>query len=121
MLTPVVSIVAVLVGGILALWLVAFTVLRDVPSGQTRLVTWFQGRTRVYRGPAKSKEFPVLSTGMTIPTMPINVALELIDQTLDAVAVEAAVTALVSVGDPDAMVQAAARSFFTKGAADHPE
>jgi flotillin len=121
MLTPVLSIVAVVVGGILALWLVAFTVLHDVPSGQTRLVTWFQGRTRVYRGPAKSKEFPVLSTGMTIPSMPINAALDLVDQTLDVVAVHAAVTALVSVGDPDAMVEAAARSFFTKGAAEQAE
>ena len=119
--TLVLSIVAVVVGGVLALWLVAFTVLRDVPPGQIRLVTWFQGRTRVYRGPAKSKEFPVLSTGMTIPSMPINVAVDLADQTLDTIAVQAAVTALVSVGDPDAMVQAAARSFFTKGAAEQAE
>ena len=121
MLTLVLSIVAVVVGGMLALWLVAFTMLRDVPPGQIRLVTWFQGRTHVYRGPAKSREFPVLSTAMTIPCMPINAALDLVDQTLDTVAVQAAVTALVSVGDPDAMVQAAAGSFFTKGAAEQAE
>src|SRR5690349_21060678 len=121
MLTLVLSIVAVVVGGMLALWLVAFTMLRDVPPGQIRLVTWFQGRTHVYRGPAKSREFPVLSTAMTIPCMPINAALDLVDQTLDTVAVQAAVTALVSVGDPDAMVHAAARSFFTKGAAEQAE
>jgi len=121
MLTMVLSIVAVVAGGILALWLVAFIVLRDVSPGQIRLVTWFHGRTRVYRGPAKSMEFPVLSTGITIPSMPINAALELLDQTLEAIAVQAAVTALVSVGDPDAMVQAAARSFFTKGAAEQAE
>ena len=119
--TLVLSIVAVVVGGILVLWLLAFAVLRDVPPGQIRLVTSFQGRTRVYRGPTKSKEFPGLTTGMTIPSMPINVALDLADQTLDTVAVQAAITALVSVGDPDALVQVAARSFFTKGAAEQAE
>src|SRR5690242_20823399 len=115
MLTLVLSIVAVVVGGMLALWLVALTMLRDVPPGQIRLVTWFQGRTHVYRGPAKSREFPVLSTAMTIPCMPINAALDLVDQTLDTVAVQAAVTALVSVGDPGAMVHAAATVSSTKG------
>jgi flotillin len=121
MLTIGLSIVAVVAGGVVALWLVAFAVLRDVPSGQIRLVTWFQGRTRIYRGPAKSRELPVLSTGMTIPSMPINSALDLVDQTFDAVEVRASVTALVSVGDPDAMVEAAAQSFFTKGAVEQTE
>src|SRR5712692_10509116 len=123
MLTIVLGIGALVGGAALALWLVAFTLLRDVPSGQIRLVTWFHGRTRIYRGPAKSREFPVLTTGSTIPITPINIALELADQTLDAsasggsgpVEVRAAVTAMVSVGDHDTMVRTAATSFFTKG------
>jgi flotillin len=121
MLTIGLSIAAVLVGSVLVLWLLAYAVLREVPSGQIRLVTWFQGRIRVYRGPAKSKEFPLLSSGMTIPSTPRTAALDLVDQTLDAVAVHASVTALVSIGDPDAMVQTAARSFFTKGAVEQAD
>jgi len=117
MLTVVVSVMGVL----LAVWLVAFALLRDVPSGRIRLVTWFHGRTRIYRGPAKSKELPVVSTGTTIPCTPINVALDVSDQTSDAVAVRAAVTALVSVGDSEAMVQSAATTFFTKTAADQAD
>ncbi len=121
MLTIGLGVVAVVGGGLLVLWLVAFAVLRDVPPGQIRLVTWFFGRTRVHRGPAKSKEFPVLSTGMTIPSRPINAALDLADQTFDAVAVRASVTALISVGDPDAMAETAARSFFAKEPAEQAE
>jgi flotillin len=121
MLTIVLGVVASVVGVVLLVWLVAFAVLRDVPSGQIRLVTWFDGRTRIYRGPGKSRELPLLSTGTTIPGSPINATLDLADQTSDAVAVRAAVTALVSVGDPDAMVQAAATSFFTKSATDQAE
>lgn len=111
----------VVVGAALASWLVAIAVLRDVPSGETRLVTWFHGRTRIYRGPAKSREFPMLSTGTTIASVPINVALELTDQTADMVAVRAAATAIVSVGDHDAMVRTATTSFFTKGAAEQAD
>ncbi|HTH66428.1 MAG TPA: hypothetical protein VL563_17225 [Gemmatimonadales bacterium] len=129
MLTIVLGIGALVVGAVLTLWLLAFALLRDVPSGQIRLVTWFHGRTRIYRGPAKSREFPVLSTGATIPITPINVALELADQTLDSsasgglgpVEVRAAVTAIVSVGDHDAMVRTAATTFFTKGAAEQAD
>lgn len=121
MLTIVLGVVAFVVGVVLVVWLVAFAVLRDVPSGQIRLVTWFHGRTRIYRGPGKSKELPLLSTGTTIPGSPINATLDLADQTSDAVAVRAAVTALVSVGDPDAMVQAAATGFFTRSAMDQTE
>ncbi len=121
MLTIALGIGGVLLGAVLASWLVAFALLRDVPSGQIRLVTWFHGRTRIYHGPAKSWEFPVLSTGTMIPSVPINVALDLIDQTVDAVAVHASGTAIVSVGDPDAMVRTSATSFFTKGAAEQAD
>lgn len=115
------TIVLGVAGVVLVVWLVAFAVLRDVPSGQIRLVTWFHGRTRIYRGPAKSIELPVLSTGTTIPGSPINATLDLADQTSDPVAVRVAVTALVSVGDPDPMVQAAATSFFARGATEQAE
>lgn len=121
MLTIVLGAVGLGVGAVFLLWLVAIVVLRDVPSGQIRLVTWFHGRTRITRGPGKSRELPVLATGTMVSSIPINVVLDLSDQTSDAVAVQAAVTALVSVGDPDAMVQAAARSFFTKGAAEQAD
>ncbi len=129
MLTIVLGIGALVVGVGLTLWLVAFALLRDVPSGQIRLVTWFHGHSRLYRGPAKSREFPVFSTGTTIQSVPINVALEIADQTIDAAAsggpgpvgVHASVTAMVSVGDHDAMIRTAATSFFTKGAAEQAD
>lgn len=121
MLTIAVSIVAVVVGGILALWFAAFAFLREVPSGQIRLVQWLRGRARVYRGPAKSKELPVLSTGTTISSIPINVVLDLSDQTLDSATVQASVTAIVSVGDHEDMVRTAATSFFAKGAVEQAE
>ena len=69
MLTIVWSIGALVLVVLLVLWLVAFALLRDVPSGQIRLVTWVQGRTRIYRGPVKSREFPALSTASTIPSV----------------------------------------------------
>ena len=116
MLTIGLSVGAVVVGVVLVSWLTAFALLRDVPPGQIRLVTWFQGGTRVYRGPAKSKEFPLFSNGMTISSVPFNIAIELADQTQDSVAVQGSITALISVGDLDAMVQTAARSIFTKAA-----
>ena len=117
----VLGLVGLVVALVLLSWLVAFALLRDVPSGQIRLVTWFYGRTRITRGPGKSKELPVFTTGTTISSVPVNVALELTDQTSDGVEVRAAVTALVSVGDHDAMFQAAAQNFFTKPAAGQSE
>jgi len=115
------TIAASVAGVVLAVWLVGFALLRDVPPGRIRLVSWFHGRTRIHRGPGKSLELPLISTGTTISSTPINMALDLTDQTSDVVAVRAAVTALVSVGDPDAMVQTAATTFFTKAAADQAD
>ena len=129
MLTIVLGLGALVVGAALTLWLVAFALLRDVPSGQIRLVTWFHGPTRIYRGPAKSREFPVLSTGTSISNTPINVALDLSELTLDGAAagglgpvgVRASITAIVSVGDHDTMVRTAATSFFAKAVTEQAD
>src|SRR5215471_730344 len=55
--------------------------LRDVEAGTIRLVSWLQGTTIIYRGPGKSKEIPLLTTGTTISSKVLNVDLDITDQT----------------------------------------
>src|SRR5258708_34425901 len=57
--------------------------LRNVEAGTIRLVSWLAGGTVIYRGPGKSKEFPLLTTGTTISSKVINVDLDITDQTAD--------------------------------------
>jgi flotillin len=57
--------------------------LRDVDAGTIRLVSWLQGSTVIYRGPGKSKEVPLFTTGTTISSKVINVDLDITDQTAD--------------------------------------
>jgi len=49
--------------------------LRNVEAGTIRLVSWLTGRTYIYRGPGKSKEVPLFTTGTTISSKAINVDL----------------------------------------------
>jgi flotillin len=110
------------VGGVgLLVALFAYLVLHDVPAGAIRLVTWPHGATRIYRGPAKSRELLGLATGVTISRSLIGVELDLTDQTADTdrsghprpVEVRVQATALVSVGDSDELIRIAAERFFT--------
>jgi flotillin len=100
--------------------------LRDVEAGTIRLVSWLQGTTAIYRGPGKSKEIPLLTTGTTISSKVLNVDLDITDQTADIdeqgfpqpIKVRVLASAIVSVGDSDAMIKTAANRFFAKPEAD---
>ena len=100
--------------------------LRDVEAGTIRLVSWLQGTTVIYRGPGKSKEIPLLTTGTTISSKVLNVDLDITDQTADIdeqgfpqpIKVRVLASAIVSVGDSDAMIKTAANRFFAKPEAD---
>src|SRR3954470_9034643 len=123
-------------GGVLIVIVVAFTVivvpaiisrfLRNVEAGEVRLVSWLQGGTLIYRGPGKSKEIPLLTTGTTISSKVINIDLDITDQTADVdetgtprpIKVRVLASAIVSVGDTDALIKTAANRFFSKSDAD---
>src|SRR6266849_2901287 len=100
--------------------------LRDVEAGTIRLVSWVQGSTAIYRGPGKSKEIPLLTTATTISSKVLNVDLDITDQTADVdeqgfprpIKVRVLASAIVSVGDSDAMIKTAANRFFAKPEAD---
>ena len=100
--------------------------LRDVEAGTVRLVSWIAGGTVIYRGPGKSKEIPLLTTGTTISSKVINVDLDITDQTADVdenghpqpIKIRVLASAIVSVGDSDVMVRTAANRFFAKPDSD---
>src|SRR5215470_15344020 len=100
--------------------------LRDVEAGTIRLVSWLQGTTVIYRGPGNSKEIPLLTTTPTISSNVLNVHLDITDQTADLdeeglpqpIKVRVLASAIVSVGDSDAMIKTAANRFFAKPEAD---
>src|SRR5438477_7504539 len=90
------------------------------------MVSWLQGSTIIYRGPGKSKEVPLLTTGTTLSSKAINVDHDITDQTADLdrngtpqpIKVRILASAIVSVGDTDTMIKTAANRFFSKDAAD---
>jgi flotillin len=100
--------------------------LRNVEAGTIRMVSWLHGGTVIYRGPGKSKEVPLLTTGTTLSSKAINVDLDITDQTADLddggtpqpIKVRVLASAIVSVGDTDSMIKTAANRFFSKSAAD---
>lgn len=118
--------------GLLVLGVVVFVVvlvpflvaklLRNVEAGEIRLVSWLAGSTVIYRGPGKSKELPLLSTGTTLSSKVINVDLDITDQTADIddtgtprpIKVRVLASAIVSVGDTDVLIKTAANRFFSK-------
>jgi flotillin len=119
-------IVAVLVGVLGVIPLIVSSFLRNVEAGTIRMVSWLQGSTIIYRGPGKSKEVPLLTTGTTLSSKAINVDLDITDQTADLdrngtpqpIKVRILASAIVSVGDTDTMIKTAANRFFSKDAAD---
>src|SRR6478752_1184982 len=100
--------------------------LRNVEAGTIRLVSWLHGGTVIYRGPGKSKEIPLLTTGTTISSKVINIDLDITDQTADLdengtprpIKVRVLASAIVSVGDSDELIRTAANRFFSKAEAD---
>ena len=115
-------IVVVLVVVLLLVPMIATRFLRDVEKGEIRIVSWLQGSKVIYRGPCKSKEIPLLTVGATIPSMAINVDLDITDQTSDRddddrpkpIKVQVLASAIVSVGESDQMILTAANRFFAK-------
>jgi flotillin len=120
-----------LIGGIvvavlLLVPLIVISFLRDVDAGTIRLVSWLQGSTVIYRGPCKSKEVPLFTTGTTISSKVINVDLDITDQTADVdengtprpIKVRVLASAIVCVGDSDQLIKTAANRFFSKREAD---
>ena len=96
--------------------------LRTVEAGTIRLVSILNGGTKIYRGPGKSMEVPLFTTGTTIPSRAINIDLEVADQTADVdaqgqpkpIKVRVLASAIVSVGDTNEMIKTAANKFFSK-------
>src|SRR5215212_4639126 len=120
-------IVAAIVFGVLfILPIIVASFLRNVEAGTIRLVSWLAGGTVIYRGPGKSKEIPLLTTGTTISSKVINVDLDITDQTADLdengtpqpIKVRVLASAIVSVGDTDVMIKTAANRFFSKSDGD---
>src|SRR5438128_5577395 len=116
----------VVVGVLALLPVIVSMFLLDVEAGTIRLVSWLQGTTVIYRGPGKSKEIPLLTTGTTLSSKVLNVDLDIMDQTADVdeqgfpqpIKVRVLASAIVSVGDSDAMIKSAANRFFAKPESD---
>jgi flotillin len=86
------------------------------------MVTPLGGSTIIYRGPGISNEIPPLSASTTLSSKAINVDLDITDQTADVdergvpqpIKVRVLASAIVSVGDTDALIKTAANRFFSK-------
>jgi flotillin len=116
----------VIIGVLIVIPLIVSSFLRNVEAGTIRLVSWLNGFTATYRGPGKSKEIPLLTTGTTISSKVINVDLDITDQTADVddggiprpIKVRVLASAIVSVGDSDTLIKTAANRFFSKSDQD---
>ncbi len=123
---PLFIIAGILLGMFVVIPTIVAAFLRDVEAGTVRLVSWITGGTVIYRGPGKSKEIPLLTTGTTISSKVINVDLDITDQTADVdesgrpqpIKIRVLASAIVSVGDSDVMVRTAANRFFAKPDSD---
>src|SRR5512142_3018544 len=106
--------------------LVVSAFLRNVNAGEIRLVSWMGGAPRIYRGPCKATVVPLLTVSSVIPAQAINVDIDITDQTADLdangrpspVKVTVKASAIVSVGEDNAMVNTAANKFFSKQPAE---
>lgn len=111
---------AAIVTAVLLLPILVSMILRTVEAGSIRLVSWMGGDPKVYKGPGKSKEVPLFTTGTTIPSKAINIDLDIADQTADVdrggqprpIKVRVLASAIVSVGDSNEMIRTAANRFF---------
>src|ERR1017187_4089081 len=101
--------------------LIITTFLRSVDAGAIFLAS--RGRNlHIYRGPCKALIIPVITQVRSIPAQAINVDIEITDQTADIdgtgrpapVKVTVRASAIVSVGEDEAMVNTAANKFFSK-------
>src|SRR5579859_7438899 len=97
---------AVLVAAII-LAVIISQFLTTVPAGVIRVISWWRGGVRIYKGPGKAIEVPLLTTAASIPSQAINIDLDITDQTADRdaqnvprpVKVNVQASAIVAVGD----------------------
>jgi flotillin len=120
----------ILVGGVVVAVFILTSViittfLRSVDAGEILLAS--RGRNlHIYRGPCKALIVPVVTQTRFIPAQAINVDIEITDQTADVdangrsapVKVTVRASAIVSVGEDEAMVNTAANKFFSKSNAE---
>jgi flotillin len=120
----------ILVGGVVAGVIVLTSIivtsfLRSVDAGEILLAS--RGRNlQIYRGPCKALIVPIITQTRVIPAQAINVDIEITDQTADVdangrsapVKVTVRASAIVSVGEDEAMVNTAANKFFSKSVAE---
>jgi flotillin len=101
------------------------TFLKSVDAGEILLAS--RGRNlQIFRGPCKALIVPVITQARVIPAQAINVDIEITDQTSDIdasgrsapVKVTVRASAIVSVGEDEAMVNTAANKFFSKSAGE---
>ncbi|CAN5542189.1 hypothetical protein BH11ARM2_BH11ARM2_27080 [soil metagenome] len=105
---------------ILFIPLIISRILRTVDAGTIRIVSWMGGKIAIYRGPGKSWEIPLFTTGTTLPSKAINIDLDIADQTADVdragsprpIKVRVLASAIVSVGDTNEAIRTAANRFF---------
>jgi flotillin len=114
----VVAVIIVVV--VFCLPILASMIMRAVDAGTIRLVSWVGGGVKIFKGPGKSWEIPLLTTGTTIPSKAINIDLDIADQTADVdrngqprpIKVRVLASAIVSVGDTNELIRTAANRFF---------
>ncbi len=105
--------------------IIVTTFLRSVDAGEILLASRGRG-LRIYRGPCKAMIVPVITQVRRIPAQAINVDIEITDQTADVdaearpapVKVTVRASAIVSVGEDEAMVNTAANKFFSKSSGE---
>jgi flotillin len=124
---PLLIALAAVVGVFIFTAIIVTTFLRSVDAGEILLVNWWKaGGLRIFRGPTKAFVVPLLTQSRAIPAQAINVDIEITDQTADIdpngrpapVKVTVKASAIVSVGESDAMINTAANKFFSKPTMD---
>ncbi len=118
----IIAIVAILIVLFIIVPTVVSLFLRNVDAGSIRIVTMWGGGSHIYRGPGKAFEIPLLTNGSTLSSKAINVDLDITDQTADVdasgtpqpIKVRVLASAIVSVGDTDALTRTAANRYFAK-------
>src|SRR3954464_5176876 len=118
---PVLIAGGVVVAVLLLTSIIITTFLKSVDAGEILLAS--RGRNlQIYRGPCKALIVPIITQTRLIPAQAINVDIEITDQTADVdangrsapVKVTVRASAIVSVGEDEAMVNTAANKFFSK-------
>lgn len=119
---PVMLTILSVFGALALIGMILVSFLRSVDAGEILLVSSLGGKRSTYRGPCKAFVVPVFNQVRIIPSQAINVDIEITDQTADVdaqgrlapVKVTVKASAIVSVGESEAMVNTAANKFFSK-------